>query len=204
MRRRWPRSRCRGSKAELKARLRTSPIAPRAGIAEAHSLRDAYEDRAEEFDPRLVSREQGIEYRGALIGGAIRGLLPRERPAGQPEDALVFDGGDYYVQILVRPETLQIYAEAVDLDGQGLGLLSDSQRELLEQLGWERGGGEDATANYHRILVGGTPEALVAETASVLEYTLRLVYGAGAASPLRLSVITYDRLVESESNDSRE
>jgi hypothetical protein len=179
-----------------------SYIADRAarGDREAHDLADAFEEREDELDPRLVSAAQGIQYRRTLISGAIRGLLPRTRAAGQLEDAVVFDGGDFYVQILVRPETLQIYAEAVDLDAQGSGSLSDSQRELLDRLGWNCGSEGDVTTNYHRVFADETADGLVTEVADVLEYTLRLVYGADAASPLDVTVITYDRATEEAGN----
>ena len=66
-----------------------SYIADRAarGDRESRDLADAFEEPTDELDPRLVSHEQGIEYRRTLIAGAIRGLLPRERPPGNPEDA---------------------------------------------------------------------------------------------------------------------
>jgi hypothetical protein len=184
-----------------------SYIADRAarGDRETHTLADVFDERGDEVDPRLVSRAQGIEYRKRLIAGAIRGLLPRMRPPGNPEDAIVFDGGGYYVQILVRPETLQVYAEAVDLDAQDLGTLSDSERELLDRLGWTRGGEDEGTANYHRVFEAETAGELVAEVAGALEHTLRLVYGAGSACPLAITVITYDRQAEeAENGDSRE
>ncbi|MDX6630354.1 MAG: hypothetical protein QOH00_2600 [Gaiellales bacterium] len=182
-----------------------SYIADRAarGDRETRTLADAFEERTEELDPRLVSHEQGIEYRKSLIAGAIRGLLPRRRPPGNPEDAIVFDGGGYYVQILVRPETLQVYAEAVDLDAQSMGTLSDSERELLDRLGWTRGGEGEPTANYHRVFEGAAPAALAAEVAGVLEYTLRLVYGAGSAARLGITVITYDKQTEEAGNAGR-
>jgi hypothetical protein len=184
-----------------------SYIAQRAarGDRESRDLADAFEERTDELDPRLVSHEQGIQYRRTLIAGAIRGLLPRERPPGNPEDAIVFDGGGYYVQILVRPETLQVYAEAVDLDAQSTGALSDSDRELLDRLGWTRGGEDDVTVNYHRVFRGETPEGLAAETVSELEHTLRLVYGARDTCSIDMTVITYDWQTEdAESGDSRE
>ena len=111
----------------------------------------------------------------------------------------MFDGGGYYVQILVRPETLQVYAEAVDLDAQGMGSLSDSDRELLDRLGWTRGGEDDVTANYHRVFEGEAGDELAARVAAELEHTLRLVYGAGEASRLGITVITYD----AQSEDAR-
>src|SRR4029078_9910539 len=123
---------------------------------------------------------------------------PRERPPGNPEDAVVFDGGAYYVQILVRPETLQVYAEAVDLDAQGTGSLYASDRELLDRLGWTRGGEDDVTANYHRVFESEAGGELAARVAADLEHTLRLVYGAGEASRLRITVITYDKETKEE------
>ncbi len=169
-------------------------IADRAarGDREPHTVDEAFEGRQDEQDPRLISQAQAIDYRRALIAGAIRGLLPRTRVPGQPEDAVVFDGGGYYVQILVRPETLQVYAEAVDLDAQGMGSLSESERELLDRLGWTQGGDEDGPANYHRVFTAETGAALAETVASELELTLRLVYGAGDSAALGLTVITYD------------
>jgi hypothetical protein len=50
-----------------------------------------------------------------------------------------------------------------------------------------------------------TPEELVGEVAGTLEHTLRLVYGAGSACRLAVSVITYDKQAEEAGNgDSRE
>jgi hypothetical protein len=184
-----------------------SYIAQRAarGDRESRDLADAFEELTDELDPRLVSREQGIEYRRRLIGGAIRGLLPRERPPGNPEDAIVFDGGGYYVQILVRPETLQVYAEAVDLDAHGLGSLSSEQRDLLDRLGWTRGGEDAPTTNYHRVFEAKSPKELSAHSAGELEQALRLVYGAGEACSLNMTVITYDHQTEeAENGDSRD
>ena len=177
-----------------------SYIADRAarGDRESHDLADAFEESADEQDPRLVSHEQGIEYRRTLIAGAIDGLLPRERPPGNPEDAIVFDGGGYYVQILVRPEALRVYAEAVDLDTQSLGTLSESDRELLDRMGWTRGGEDDVTANYHRVFESEAGDKLAVDVASELEHTLRLVYGAGEASRLGITVITYDKETKEE------
>ena len=113
-------------------------IADRAarGDRENHTVEEACEPQTSELDPRLISHDQGIEYRRALIGGAIRTVLAREREPGESDDAIVFNGGDYYVQILLRRERLEIYAEAVDPDVWGTGSLSDDQRELLERLGW--------------------------------------------------------------------
>ena len=105
----------------------------------------------------------------------------------------MFDGGGYYVQFLVRPETLEVYAEAVDLDAQGLGSLSDSERDMLARLGWTSGGENAGTANYHCVFQVETRDELTAKAAGALERTLRLVYGAGGASPLDLTVITYDK-----------
>ena len=169
-------------------------IADRAarGDREPHTVDEAFEEQAEECDPRLISQAQAIDYRRALIAGAVRGLLPRMRRPGQLEDAVVFNGGGYYVQILVRPETLQVYAEAVDLDAHGMGSLGESERDLLERLGWTRGGEDDGTPNYHRTFADETGAALAAEVARELELTLRLVYGAGDTTPLGLRVITYD------------
>jgi hypothetical protein len=169
-------------------------IADRAarGDREPHDLDDAFAERTDELDPRLVSHEQGIAYRSALIAGALGALLPRERVPGQLEDAIVFDADGYYVQVLVRGETLQVYAEAVDLDAQGAGTLSEAQRELLERLGWTRAGDGDRTVNYYRVFEGETPDGLAGEVAGALEHTLRLVYGAGAACALGMNVITYD------------
>jgi hypothetical protein len=169
-------------------------IADRAarGDREAHTVDTAFEGQADEHDPRLVSQAQAIDYRRTLIAGAIRGLLPRARRPGQLEDAIVFDGGDYYVQILLRPETLQVYAEAVDLEAHDMGALTESQRELLGRMGWAQGGDEDGPANYHRVFGADAGSALAEEVAAELELTLRLVYGARDAAALGLTVITYD------------
>ena len=176
-------------------------IADRAarGDRENHTVEEACEPQTSEFDPRLISHDQGIEYRRALIGGAIRTVLARERQPGESDDAIVFNGGDYYVQILLRPERLEIYAEAVDPDVWGTGSLSDDQRELLERLGWTPGG-DDEPANYSRMFRGETPDELAAGATEVLEYTLRLVYGAGEACTLGVAVITNDKLAEEAEN----
>ena len=178
-------------------------IADRAarGDREPHTIEQAEQEQTDELDPRLISHEHGIEYRRNLIGGAIRALLRREREPGRPADAVVFNGIGYYVQILVRPETLQIYAEAVDPDVWGTGTLSDAQRELLDRLGWQRGDTEEDDGDYHRMFGGDTPDALAAEAVEVLEYTLRLVYGAGDASLLGVAVITYDTESEKAGSD---
>ena len=96
-------------------------------------------------------------------------------------------------------EWLEIYAEAVDPDVWGTGSLSDDQRGLLERLGWGRGG-DDEPANYSRTFRGEAPEELAAEATEVLEYTLRLVYGAGEACSLGIAVITNDKLAEEAEN----
>ena len=150
-------------------------------------------------DPRLISQAQAIDYRRTLIAGAIRGCSPHT-PPGQPEDAVVFDGGGYYVQILVRPETLQVYAEAVDLDAQGMGRSpspSANCSTAWDGLGRRRRRhgqlpprvrGRDRSRARRR----GRPE---------LELTLRLVYGAGDTAALGLTVITYDAESRRKSHD---
>jgi hypothetical protein len=163
------------------------------GDREPHDLQDAFAHEGEEHDPRLVSYERGIAYRCALIAGAITALLPRERPPGQLEDAIIFDGDGYYVQILVRGEALQVYAEAVDLGAHAFPTeLSGEQRDLLVALGWARPGTAHDSANYSREFEAGTPAELAEQVAGALELTLRLVYGAGASSGLGVNVITYD------------
>ncbi len=163
------------------------------GDREPHDLDDAFAHEGPEHDPRLVSHEQGIAYRRALIAGAIAALLPRERAPGQLEDAIIFDGDGYYVQVLVRGEALQVYAEAVDLGAHAFPeALSDEQQNLLVSLGWARPGTAHETANYSREFEAGTPGELAEEVAGALEATLRLVYGAGAACSLGVNVITYD------------
>ena len=104
------------------------------GDHEARTIEEACAPRDDEQDPRLISHEQGIAFRTRLIAGTVRGLLRHTRTS-ELEDAAIFDGGGYYVQMLVRPELLQVYAEAVDLDAQGMGSLTESQRELLDRLG---------------------------------------------------------------------
>ena len=86
-----------------------------------------------------------------------------------------------------------------------MGSLSDSDRELLDRLGWTRGGEDDVTANYHRVFESEAGDELAARVAAELEHTLRLVYGAGEASRLSVAVITYDAQSEdAKSSEDRE
>ena len=73
--------------------------------------------------------------------GVDRRAAPaRARTPGSSRTRSCSTADGYYVQVLVRGESLQVYAEAADLDAHGTGTLSEPQRELLERLGWTRPG----------------------------------------------------------------
>jgi hypothetical protein len=133
--------------------------------------------------------------RAGVIGDSLRHAVER-RPRGT---IAVVSGGGGYIQLLASRGCPSVYLEAVDLDHQGSGTLTDDQRAQLAAFGWhdpklEAVPYEDA--QYARYWTGGNlvqeiDRALLDIITGTVEATLTSVYGLKPGDDLRVSIFDH-------------
>jgi hypothetical protein len=130
-----------------------------------------------------------------VIADALRHVV-QQRPRGT---IAVFEREGGYIQLIASRGCPTVYLEAVDLDHQGSGTLTDAQRAQLAAFGWhdpklEAVPYEDAY--YGRYWGGGNlvqeiDRTLLDVIAGTVKLTLTSVYGLEPGDDLRVSIFDH-------------
>jgi hypothetical protein len=130
-----------------------------------------------------------------VIREALQHAVER-RPRGT---IMVFSGDGGYIQLIASRGCSTVYMEAVDLDCQGMGTLTENQRGQLATFGWHDPKVEAVPyegAQYGRYWTGGNlvqeiDRTLLDVIAGTVKLTLTSAYGLKPGDDLRVSIFDH-------------